>query len=69
MKIERIDTVKCSKCNSTEMTTIGFRVVQGYLCKACNLYHKKNGEIKLTIGIVNRSAGFLFESDLRFCKK
>lgn len=68
MKIEKIDPVKCSKCGSIQMKNVGWRKIDGYLCRPCSLYHKKNGEVKEVEFIHMRSKNFIFENDLTFIK-
>lgn len=68
MIIQKIESVKCSKCKSIQMQSVGNLKISGYLCKKCHLYHKKNGDIKEVEFIHNRGKNTLFETDLTFIK-
>jgi transposase-like protein len=64
-----IPSNSCEACGeSTRMTRVGFVMLQGYLCEACNTYNRKDGYLRRVIEIKERDKNMLFENQLVFAK-
>lgn len=60
---------RCKSCGeSTRMTRVGFVMLQGYFCEACNTYNRKDGYLRRVTEIKERDKNMLFENQLVFAK-